>query len=533
MTFNASTHGLTGRDPVVASHAMLSSGHPLATEAGLQVLRNGGNAFDAVVCAAAVIAVVEPSTNHVGGDVFALCKPTSSDVEAISASGPSPQQMTVDAFGDEIPPYGINAATVPGAVNAWETILNRYGTIDLADALQPAINYAAEGMPVDYQTAQSIKDAAEVLAQHDASARSFLPNGSPPTPGSVIYQPDLAETLRQIASGGSDGFYKGPFADALVRASEIDGGTFTHEDLSNYACTVEPPLRTHYHGYEILEQPLPSQGFLVLEQLNISEGFQMSELEFGCADSIHIMAEAKKAAFADRLDHIGDPRTSHIPINQLLSKEFAAQRRMTIDPIRAATHVTAGDPSAVGGDTTAISAIDEAGNAITFIQSVFGSFGSAYVVPGTGVLLNNRMRGFSLDSNSPNVFEGGKRPIHTLNTYMVRNEDNIFLLGSSPGGQYQVQTNFQVITNVLDHNMHLQAAIDAPRWYHTEETDELLLESRFDPTVFGDLQNRGHTVRIGAPFTPNSRAQGIMLEPTSGTRIGATDPRWHGQVLGY
>ena len=185
------------------------------------------------------------------------------------------------------------------------------------------------------------------------------------------------------------------------------------------------------------------------------------------------------------------------------------------------------------GDTTAISAVDAAGNAITFIQSVFVNFGSAYVVPGTGVLLNNRMQGFSLDPASPNVFQGGKRPIHTLNTYMVRREDQLVLLGSSPGGQYQVQTNFQVITNVFDHGMHWQAAIDAPRWYHNEDTGDLMLEDRFDPAVLTDLENRGHTVRRELPFTTFSRAQGVMLDPDTGARIGATDPRWHGQVLGF
>ncbi len=524
----------TQRPPVVGARAMISSGHPLATEAGLCALRAGGNAFDAVVTAAAVIAVVEPGTNHVGGDVFALCLPAGApDPDAINASGPSPAGLTIDAFDDEIPPHGINAATIPGAVSAWQTILDRYGSISMADALAPAIEYAQHGVPVDPDTAQAIANAGPALAQYPASTRSFLPNGAPPRPGSLIYQPDLAETLRQIAFGGADAFYRGPFADALVRASARDGGAFSPRDLAAYQCDVLPPLRTYYRGLEVLEQPLPSQGFLVLEQLNIAEGFELSAFEFGSADVLHLMAECKKAAFADRLAHVGDPNWNDIPINRLVGKEYAAQRRMSIDPVRAAQHVAAGDPSAVGGDTTAVSAVDEAGNAITFIQSVFTSFGSCYVVPGTGVLLNNRMRGFSLDPASPNVFQGGKRPIHTLNTFMVRREDQTILLGSSPGGQYQVQTNFQILSNVFDHGMHWQAAIDAPRWYHNEETGDLMLEDRFDPAVLTDLENRGHAVRSEAPFSVYSRAQGVMLDPDTGARIGATDPRWHGQVLGY
>ncbi len=524
----------TQRPPVIGARCMISSGHPLATEAGLGALRNGANAFDAVVTAAAVIAVAEPGTNHVGGDVFALCLPIgAADPEAINASGPSPAGLTINAFDDEIPPHGINAATVPGAVSAWQTILDRYGSISMDDALAPAIHYAEAGVPVDPETAQAIANAGPALAQQPASVRSFLPNGAPPRPGALLLQPDLAETLRQIADGGADAFYKGPFADALVRASARDGGAFSPQDLAAYECDVLPPLRTYYRGLEVLGQPLPSQGFLVLEQLNIAEGFELSAFEFGSADVLHLMAECKKAAFADRLAHVGDPNWIDFPINRLLSKEFAAQRRMTIDPVRAAPHVAPGDPSAVGGDTTAISAVDEAGNAITFIQSVFTSFGSCYVVPGTGVLLNNRMRGFSLDPDSPNVMQGGKRPIHTLNTFMVRREDQLLLLGSSPGGQYQVQTNFQVISNVFDHGMHWQAAIDAPRWYHNEDTGDLMLEDRFDPAVGTDLENRGHAVRREAPFSVHSRAQGVMLDPATGARIGATDPRWHGQVLGF
>ena len=530
----ANSRWTTQRAPVIGARAMISSGHPLATEAGLRTLRDGGNAFDAVVTAAAVIAVAEPGTNHVGGDVFALCLPAGAeDPDAINASGPAPVGLTIDAFDEEIPPFGVNAATVPGAVRAWDTILSRYGSISLADALGPAIEYAHGGVPVDPETAQAIANVGPALAQHAASARSFLPNGAPPRPGTLLHQPDLAETLRQIAAGGADAFYQGPFAEALVRSSARDGGAFTPRDLAAYQCDVLPPLRAYYRGLEVLEQPLPSQGFLVLEQLNIAEGFELSALEFGSADVLHLMAECKKAAFADRLAHVGDPRWNDIPIDRLLGKEFAAQRRMSIDPVRAAQHVSAGDPSAVGGDTTAISAVDAAGNAITFIQSVFTSFGSCYVVPGTGVLLNNRMRGFSLDPASPNVFQGGKRPIHTLNTFMVRREDQLLLLGSSPGGQYQVQTNFQVISNVFDHGMHWQAAIDAPRWYHDEETGDLMLEDRFDPAVLTDLENRGHTVRREPPFTVYSRAQGVMLDPDTGARIGATDPRWHGQVLGF
>ncbi len=534
MTAGDSTRWATGRDPVVGSQAMISTGHPLATEAGLRVLRGGGNAFDAVVCAAAVIAVVEPHTNQVGGDVFALCLPAGAEQPtAINASGPAPAALDVRTFGDDIPEHGVNAATVPGAVKAWETLLERFGTLSLADALGPAVAYASEGAPVDLDTARAIAAAAPALARLGASAQSFLPDGALPRPGARLRQPDLAQTLRQIAADGADGFYKGAFADALVRASAREGGAFSHRDLAEYDCEVTAPLRTYYRGFEMLGQPLPSQGFLLLEQLNVAEGFELPELEFGDPGLLHLMIECKKAAFADRLAHAGDPRRVSVPMARLLSKEFAAQRRMSIDPARASKRPSPGDPSASGRDTTALSAVDADGNAVTFIQSVFASFGSAYVVPGTGVLLNNRMRGFSLDPSSPNLCAGGARPLHTLNTYMVRHEADLLLLGASPGGQYQVQTNAQVVSNVIDHAMHWQAAIDAPRWYHVEDTGAVILEDRFDYAVAGELERRGHTVQLEAPFTTYSRAQGIMLDPATGARIGATDPRWHGQVLGF
>jgi len=534
LSADAVTAWATGRDPVVTSRALISTGHPLATEAGLRMLRSGGNAFDAIICAAAVIAVVEPSMNHVGGDVFALCLPVNhADPVSINASGPSPLQLSIDTFGGEIPAHGLNAATVPGAVSAWETILNRYGTRTLSEVLEPAIEYASHGFPVAYRTAQHIADASEALMQHGESARSFLPDGSPPKPGATLVQSDLAKTLGEIAQGGAEAFYQGPFADALVAASSRDDGSFTSNDLASYTCEVGQPLRSYYRGFEILEQPLPSQGFLLLEQLNIAEGFELADLDFGSPEAIHIMVEAKKAAFADRMAYIGDPRSSSVPIDRMISKEFAAQRRMAIDPVRATTSVAAGDPSALGGDTTTLSAVDQDGNAVAFIQSVFASFGAAYVVPGTGVLLNNRMRGFSLNPDSPNVFEGGKRPIHTLNTYMVRRENDLFMLGGTAGAQYQVQTNFQLITNVIDHNMHFQAAMDAPRWHHDEDSGSLMLEGRFDSSVATELERRGHMVVRDPAFSGHSRAQGIMIDPDTGARLGATDPRWHGQVLGF
>ncbi|MBM4437994.1 MAG: gamma-glutamyltransferase, partial [Actinobacteria bacterium] len=504
------------------------------TAAGLRILQQGGNAFDAAIAAAAVIAVVEPNSNHVGGDAFALCHPAGAPTPvAVNASGPAPAEDRPERHSQGIPAHGLESATVPGAVSAWETVLARFGTMRLADALAPAIDYAEAGFPVDYALAAALHEMREVLARFPASAAIFLPGGEPLRRGQLLAQPDLAATLRAIAADGAGAFYRGGFADALARAAQSDGGAFVREDLAGYACEVVAPVRTFYRGWEILEQPLPSQGFVVLEALNIVEGFELEQLEFGSAQLLHVLLEAKKLAFADRHAFMGDPRFVRAPVAQVLTKEFAAQRRMALDPARASREQSRGDPSNIGTDTTAITVADAHGNAIAFIQSVFRSFGSGYVVPGTGVLLNNRRTGFALDPRSPNVLAGGKRTVHTLNTYMVLREGRPALLGSSPGGHYQVQANLQIITNLLDFGMHVQEAIDAPRWYHDEETGRVVLESRFDPAVGGVLRSRGHEVRWDAPWCGHARAQAIAFDTDSETLFGATDPRWHGQVLGF
>ncbi len=518
----------------MTQNVMVSAGHPLATAAGLRILLEGGNAFDAAIAAAAVIAVVEPSSNHVGGDVFALCRPASTGaVEAVNASGPAPAAANVAGYAEGIPRRGLRSATMPGAVAAWELISQRYGQMPLDRLLAPAVVYASGGFAVDVALAATMGESLEELSQFPSTTAVLFPGGSAPAPGDTIIQPELADTLREIAANGAAGFYEGSFAERMLRASEAEGGDWTAADFEAPPAEVLPPIRTFYRGHEVLEQPLPSQGYLLLADLNIAEGFDVAALQFGTPDCLHLMIEAKKLAFADRHAYVGDPARVDVPIRSLISKELAARRRMTFDPARASSKPAPVDPSALGNDTTAISAVDEDGNAITLIQSVFHQYGSGYIVPGTGVLLNNRMNGFSTDPQSPNVLAGGKRPIHTLNTYMVQREGELTMLGGSPGGHFQTQANFQVISNVIDHGMHWQEAIDAPRWYHDEETDTVSLESRFEPDVAGVLAQRGHNIEWAPAFTGNARAQGIMLDPVSGARYGATDPRWHGQVLGY
>ena len=522
----------TGRGPVVTAHTMVSTGHPLATATGVRLLLDGGNAFDAAVGAAAVIAVVEPSSNQLGGDAFALCRPAASGlVEAVNASGPAPAAADRSGYPEGIPTHGLRSATLPGAVAAWDMINRRYGHMPLERVLAPAIVYASGGFPVDMALAGAISQSLETLNQYPSTAAVLAPGGRAPRPGETLVQPELAETLREIAANGASGFYGGMFAERLLQASDMAGGDWSADDLTAAPVEVLPPLRTFYRGYEVLEQPPPSQGYLVLADLNIAEGFDLGALRFGTAHCLHVMAEAHKLAFADRLTHMGDPAHVDVPIGTLVSKEFAARRRMMLNPARASHRSASPDPSGAGQDTTAVAAIDEDGNTITLIQSVFHQFGSAFVIPGTGVLLNNRMNGFSLDADSPNCLAGGKRPIHTLNTYMVQRDGALMMLGGSPGGNFQTQANFQVLTNVIDHGMHWQAAMDAPRWYH--DADTLTLESRFELDVAGALEQRGHNVSWAPAFTARARSQGIMLDPASGARFGATDPRWHGQVLGY
>jgi gamma-glutamyltranspeptidase/glutathione hydrolase len=496
-------------------------------------LQAGGNAFDAVVTMAAVIAVVEPSSNHVGGDVFSIHRAAGQDgLRALNASGPAPAAADPDAFSGGIPQVGLRSASVPGAVSAWDTLATNHCRFDLVRLLQPAIDFAERGFPISHALSRAITDSREKLSASATGLALFYPGGEPLRPGAILVQTDLASTLRTIATGGAEAFYQGDFAQKLDAWSRDHDAWMTAADLAAYRCDVGEPIYTNYRGYQIVGQPPVSQGYVLLSQLNIAAGFDFAATGFGAADTVHTMIEAKKLAFADRHGFLGDPAHVDYDMARLLSEEFAARRRAAIDPAHAANEPLPGNLHE-GSDTTVMAAVDADGNAITYIQSLFEGFGCGVIPDGTGVFLNNRMTGFSLDPAAPNFLQPGKRTMHTLNTYMVLRDGRPYLLGGTPGGHYQVQTNFQLISNVLDHGMNVQQAVEAPRWGHDELTGVAGLETRFDSALAGHLSDRGHVITSYGAWGNPSRAHLIAIDPDNGSFTAGSDPRWHGQAIGY
>ncbi|MFQ5879958.1 MAG: gamma-glutamyltransferase [Dehalococcoidia bacterium] len=523
----------TPRDPVYASEAIVAADHPLAVAAGARVLQDGGNAVDAAIAVSAVLVVTKPNLSHLGGDAFLqVYWAGDGTTVAISSGGQAPRGATAELFQAEggIPTHGVKAATIPGLVDAWAVAHRRWGTQPLASLLAPAIHYAKDSFPLSQKVAWTLEQIAPFLARFPTTSRLFLKDGRSPQAGEVLMQGDVARTLEAIAQGGSDAFYRGDIAQRIARFCHQEGGLLTEEDLAEYYAETAEPIHTDYRGYTVYEQPPNSQGHILLEALNIVEAFDLSTLlPQKPAVAIHLMVEAIKLAFADRDRYAGDPRYVDMPLAMLLSRKHAAERRRQIDTQRVGPLAT---PAAERGDTTSFVVADRWGNMVTFIQSVFYSFGCGVVAGDTGVLLNNRLSRFSLAAGHPNRLEPGKRTMHTLNTYMVFKDGSPLLVGGTPGGDYQVQTNLQVLTNLLDLGLDVQRAIDAPRWGYTAELG-LQLEERFPEAVVQELRALGHQVSLLHPWAISSgRAQVIVRDPHTGSYVAGSDSRGEGCALG-
>ena len=535
------------RGVVTAKNGIVAASQPLAVTAGLNILQRGGSFADAAIATSAVLCVTEPYASHLGGDAFAiLYEGKTGKTTALNASGAAPQAATPERFPDGIPLRGLAAASVPGLVDAWFTLHERHGTLPIAELLAPAIAYAASGFPAGYRYSRVFAAQQALFQQFPDTAAALLTGGALPTPGRMVRQPDLAWTLRQISEGGRDAFYDGPITERFLAYSEANGGLFAREDFAQHRTQISDPIATDYRGYQVWGQPPVSQGHILLQQLNLVEGFDLAGMGHNSADALHVQVEAKKLAFADRAAYLGDPDFVAVPMEALLSKEYAAQRRRQIDMNRAAENVTAGE---IAHDTTYFCVGDGAGNAISFIQSVFWGFGSGVVAAGTGVLFNNRMTGFSLDPNSPNCLAPGKRTAHTLNAYLItrpassdgQEKAALAFVGGTPGGDVQVQSNLQLICNVIDFGMNPQEAIEAARWQHgpaVGEPDEpghniLALEDRMAPATLAELQRRGHQIeRLGA-WAHSSSYQMFAVHPDSGAYLGGSDPRCDGHAAGF
>jgi gamma-glutamyltranspeptidase / glutathione hydrolase len=528
-----------------ASRGMVASASPAAAAAGVRVLMDGGNAFDAAIATALVEGLTLPASCGLGGDVFAvLYDARTRSVHALNGSGVVARAASRDYYvsrgHEKMPLYGVHSVSVPGAPDAYWTLHRRFGTRPWAALVEPAIACAEEGVALSPSLARSIASQKKLL-DDPASAATFHAGGQPPAAGTVLRRPAYGCSLRTLAQEGPAPFYRGAIAREICRYVQSQGGLLAEADFQEHSTEVYAPLRTTYRGVEVCSTAPPSQGLIILEWLNLLEGFDLASLGFGTAEAIHLLAETKKLAFADRLRYAGDPRFVDVPLTELLSKEFAARRRQEVDHTRAATRVAGALPEALQGDTSSFCVADGLGNVVSFIHSLSAGFGSGVTAGETGILLNNRAgRGFTLEEGHPNVIQGGKRTMHTLTCYLALRDGEPWLAGGTPGGDQQPQWNVQTITNVVDFGLDVQQAADAPRWYSFPGTDpvfdgrpfELRLESRFGAETAAGLEARGHrVVDIGAWGSPG--ALQLIQRLPDGLLAGGSDSRGGGIALGW
>jgi gamma-glutamyltranspeptidase/glutathione hydrolase len=524
---------------------MVASAHPVAAFVGLSVLRDGGNAFDAAIAMAAAEGVVLPMMCGLGGDAFAVVYDAKREtLLGLNGSGVAAAGATRDYYAGRghrtMPLEGVHAVAVPGGVHLYETIWRRWGTRPWADLWAPAIRLAEDGLVITDYVSRRIAERAEVLARFPDSARLFLPGGQAPAPGDRWAAPDLARSLRAVASEGAATLYRGALGERLLAFLRREGALFAAQDFTGQDTVVYAPIATDYRGVTVHQTAPVSQGLLLLSQLNILEGFDLAALAPTSPERIHLLVEAKKLAFADRNRYAGDPRFVTWPLERLISKAHAADRRALIDPARA------GAPAGAlvaehHADTSYFAVADGDGNAVSFIHSLSASFGSGVVAGDTGITLNNRAgRGFSLDPDHPNVIAPGKRTMHTLNAWIACRDGRPWLLGGTPGGDQQTQWSAQVLTGVLDHGLSLQDAVEAPRWFSFPGTDPANLgqpatvrvESRVPEASRADLARRGHAVETLGPWAGGGAVQLVLVDRARGVLRGATDPRPGGLALG-
>lgn len=523
-----------GRSPVLARNGMIATSQPLASAAGLRVLMEGGNAVDAAIAAAAVLNVVEPMMCGIGGDLFALYHEAESGtlhgLNATGRAGSKADAARLRADGrTRMPSNGPLAVTVPGALDGWDELTRRFGTRPLGDLLQPAIRYAEEGFPVSEVISVQWKAAEARLARHPATAKAYLVDGKrAPAHGEVFRSPDLAATFRRIAAEGPGVFYRGGIAEAIHDFMEAEGGFVTREDLAAHDSAWVEPISTTYRGVEVFQVPPNSQGFAALEMLNILEGYDdLAALGHNSAAYLHRLIEAKKLAFADRDAYLGDPEHMRVPVGTLISKEYAAARRAEIAPDRVAREVAPGIPE--DGDTIYLTVVDRDRNAISLIYSIFGSFGSGLVVPGTGIALQNRGTGFSLEEGHPNELAPGKRALHTNMPGMAFRDGKPWLTYGVMGGDMQPQGHVQVLLNLIDFGMSVQKAGEVPRFRHG--ASGVGIESGVDPDALAALMRMGHTLMTR--FAAYGGYQAIRIDWENGVLFGGSDPRKDGAAMGY
>lgn len=525
------------RPDVGGIDAAVTSDHVLASAAGMEVLKRGGNAVDAAITMAGVLAVVRPHMNGVGGDAFMLIRTAKTGtIDALNGSGRAGSKATPAFFREKgltaVPGSGILSVSVPGATRAWADALQKYGTITLAQALQPAIRYAERGFPVSPRLHADITASARKISRDPELARIFLPNGEAPAVGSLLKQPELARTLRAIAASGPDVIYKGAIAKQIAQFMDREGGLLTADDLAKHHSTWEKPISTTYLDHPVIAFPPNTQGVTLLEQLNVAELFDLEAMGRNSTGYIHTLVESAKLAYADRDKYVADPAFSEVPVERLISKEYAADLARRLRDELKATDASSNANRDGSGDTVFLGVVDKDGNAVSMIQSLFAAFGSGRMVPGTGITLQNRGSLFELDPAHPNVIAPGKRPFHTLCPAMVlRPDKSLMMVVGTPGGDGQTQTLVQVITNVMQFGLTPQQAVEAPRW-RWYGRERLGVEPGIPADVREALTKLGHQVVVQEPSEEFGGAQVILLTP-SGGRVAGADPRREAYAIAW
>ena len=537
---------IAGRPAARARSGMVACPHALASDAGAAALREGGSAVDAAIAASAALAVLYPHMTGVGGDAFWLIYDAKRDaVRFLDGGGRAAAAADAAWFRErghaEIPFRGVLPATLttPGAVSSWVEAHREYGRLPFRRDLEAAIGYARDGFAVGERLAGWIAATQADLAAHPESAALFLPRGVPIPAGGTLANPDLARTLSALADGGRAGFYEGEVAREMARYSRERGGFFDARDLAAQAAFWGEPIRGRYRDATIYETPAPTQGFTVLEMLNLLEPFELHRLERLGADRAHLLVQAKQLAYHDRDRHLADPRFADVPMTRLISRAYADARRTLVDPARALPWDKVPSYGSLAGDTVFIAAVDGEGNAAALINSLYGVFGSCAVAGRTGVVLQNRSAYFSLDPAHPNCVAPGKTPLHTLIASLAFRNDKLWAVVGCMGADGQPQIHAQVYTSMIDHGLDIQQAVEAPRWLSGrfalgEARDTLHIEGRFPRATIDELERRGHLVdRWGDWNELAGHAHGIVIDPATGERVGGADPRSDGAAVGW
>jgi len=538
LTIAAHTQSRTqGRSMVVSRGGIVATESPLASQAGAMILAQGGNAIDAAVAANAVVGVVEPMMNGMGGDLFAIVyEAKTGKLYGLNASGWAPAKLSIEflhAKGeDKMPQRGIDSVTVPGAVDGWSKLLSRFGNKKFPEVLAPAIHFAKDGFPLPELAAEYWAESEKKLRADPNASATYLVEGRVPQLGEILRNPDLARSLELVAAGGRDAFYKGDIANRIVATSTKLSGAMSAEDLAEFSSEWVEPISTTYRGWTVYEIPPNGQGIAALEMLNIMETFSFRQFQ-NPADVAHLMIEAKKIAYADMYRYVADQKFSRVPVAGMLSKDYAAQRAKLIDMSKANCDVGPGEPEfPAKGDTMYLSVVDRDGNMVSLIQSNYSLFGSGVVADGTGFALQNRGGLFSLDPKSPNALAGHKRPLHTIIPgFMTRGQERIAF--GIMGGFNQSQAHAQFVSNVADFGMNIQAALEAPRFTkYTFTGCDVMMEDRFPADIRAALTQRGHQIDLQGSFAQAvGGGQAVRRDFSTGVNYGASDPRKDGEAI--